>query len=410
MIPFYDAESAVIGGLLRCPEECFSAIDALNPEDFENPYASKAFSIIKDGIKSGKTVDASIFGSENTDAELKQFALSAVETFLTPSNFDGYVTTVKEISNRKNLTTQLQDIAFGVDDCATTIDRLAKLVDSARMHMGGKTDENFLASYISSLDKPVDPLNRIQTGFPWLDGKLKGIRKGSLCYIGAAPSTGKTAFAINIVAKNIKSHKKILMFSLEMSKSQILDRYFSSELNIDYSHLDTRRLTGEEIQEVVDTASQIQEDKTFQIVDDAYSIESISAQTAQFKPDLMIVDYVQVIQTSQRFSARKNEVDHISSELKRIARMNNCAVIALSQIKRSDSAPSMSDLKESGDLEANGDYILLLHRPYVADKKADPHEAYILLDKNKYGECGTDDMRFDGMHQRFLEVENRYGE
>lgn len=409
MIPSYDAESAVIGGLLRCPEECSSAIDALSPGDFENPYAAKAFEIIKDGVKAGKTIDASIFGSENTDAEVKQFAIAATETFLTPSNFDGYIATVKELSNRKKLFSRLQEISFEADDCAVTVDKLSKLVDSARSNMAEKDDDNFLIDYITSLDKPIDPSSRIQTGFPWLDEKLKGIRKGSLCYIGAAPSTGKTAFAINILAKNRRNGKKVLMFSLEMSKSQILDRYFSSELNIDYSHLDTRNLSDDEIQEVVDATSRIQECKNFKIIDDTYSIESISAKTAQYHPDLLVVDYVQVIQTSQRFSSRKNEIDHISSELKRIARMNDCAVIALSQVARSNEAPSMSSLKESGDLEANGDYIILMHRPYVTDKKQNPHQTFILLDKNKYGECGTVELSFDGAHQRFTEVENRYG-
>lgn len=408
MIPSYDAESAIIGGLLRCPDECYSALDALTPDDFENPYAAKAFKIIKDGNKNGKTVDAFIFGSENTDTELKQFALVSVETFLTPSNFDGYISAVKELSNKRKLFSQLQEISFSGDDCSSTVDKLSKLIDSTRSNMAEKSEDDFLVDYIKSLDKPVDPSSRIQTGFPWLDKKLKGIRKGSLCYIGAAPSTGKTAFAINMIAKNRMSGKKVLMFSLEMSKSQILDRYFSSTLNIDYSHLDTRNLSEEEIQEVVDMASQIQESNNFKIIDDTYSIESISAKTAQYHPDLLIVDYVQVIQTSQRFPSRKNEVDHISAELKRIARMNNCAVIALSQVARSSEAPSMSSLKESGDLEANGDYIILMHRPYVSDKTEDPHQTFILLDKNKYGGCGTVELYFDGAHQQFTEVETRY--
>lgn len=408
MIPSYDAESAIIGGLLRYPENCFSAVDALEPDDFENPYAAKAFEIIRDGFKAGKAIDASIFGSENNNDELKRFALTATETFLTPSNFDGYVTTVKELSSRRKLFSRLQEILLSSDDCTVTIDKLSKLIDSTRSSIVEKSDDDFLGDYVLSLDKPVDPLSRIQTGFQWLDEKLKGIRKGSLCYIGASPSTGKTAFAINILAKNHRIGKKVLMFSLEMSKSQILDRYFSSELDINYSSLDTRRLSEEEVQKVIEAVSRIQEQKNFKIIDDTYSIESISAKTAQYHPDLLIVDYVQVIQSSQKFSSRKSEVDHISSELKRIARMNNCAVVALSQVARSSDPPSMSSLKESGDLEANGDYIILMHRPYVTDKRQDPHQTFILLDKNKYGECGTVEFNFDGTHQRFTEVEKRY--
>lgn len=410
MMPSFDAESAVIGGLLRCPGECYRALDVLSAADFENPLAAKAFSFVQEGRKRGKTIDASIFGSEDSDADVKAFAVAAIDTFLSPSAFDGYVATVKEFSNRRRLLGQLQEISFGADDYATMIDRLSKIADGAKESAADKKDDGFLAQYVLSLDKPINPLDRIQTGFSGLDRKLKGIRKGSLCYIGAAPSTGKTAFAINVAARNYRNGKNILMFSLEMSKSQILDRYFSSELGIDYAHIDTRHLSETETLEIVNKAGALEKENRLKIIDDTYSIEAISATTAQYRPDLLIVDYVQVIQTSQRFSNRKNEVDHISAELKRIARMNDCAVIALSQVARSSETPTMSSLKESGDLEANGDYIILMYRPYVADKRKPPEQTYILLDKNKFGACGTSELSFDGTHQKFTEVEERYDE
>ena len=146
--------------------------------------------------------------------------------------------------------------------------------------------------------------------------------------------------------------------------------------------------------------------KRLNILDDAYTVEDIARGIAQTKPQLAIVDFIQCIRTTQRFQNRRNEIDYISQEFKRLARRYDCHIMVLSQITRSGSeAPRMSDLKESGGLEQDGDYIMMLHRPYVLDKDAsvDPEESYILLDKNKYGRTGKVELRFRGDFQRCTE-------
>jgi replicative DNA helicase len=147
------------------------------------------------------------------------------------------------------------------------------------------------------------------------------------------------------------------------------------------------------------------------VLDNVNTVEGIAAKAAEIKPDLVIVDYIQSgLDTVEKTENERVRINRISAKLKALAKNSNCHVMALSQIARSDSKmPTMSQLKESGNLEANGDYIMLIHRPFVGDKsKGNPEETKLILDKNKYGQTGFIDMRFDGEYQTFSEFETRY--
>ena len=125
------------------------------------------------------------------------------------------------------------------------------------------------------------------------------------------------------------------------------------------------------------------------------------------------MDYIQKVTTGKRVLNMREQIEHISGELKRIAKFNSCCIICLSQVSRDGKdEPTMSSLKEAGGLEADGDYILMLHRPYVQNKNnpdISPETTVLLIDKNKFGSTGAIDMRFDGSHQRFLEVDALHG-
>jgi replicative DNA helicase len=414
----FNAESAVIGGLLLFPEECSYAVDILTQADFENPLAAEAFSIISKAAFSGKKMDAAIFGSAEVPEETKKYALASAEAFISTANYDGYVDTVKTESGRRRVTKKLNELVVeheSYDELLSSIGRIA----SEESTRGKGEDDGYLMDYLSSFDKPVDPKSRILTGFSKLDKAFHGLRKGSLCYIGAYPSTGKTSFAANIALKNYTDQKRVQFFSLEMSKEQILDRIFASWKQIDYGAIDLRRVSERELLDVANGVNELMVSKRLSLHDSVYSIEAIAGKISKFKPDLAIVDFLQNVRTTSRFPNKKEQIDYISSELKRLARVNNCCIICLSQLVKPDTStksagksrkPTMSDLKESGNLSADGDYIMLLYRPWVLDKvNFSPEEAHVLLDKNKfYGSCGIIDMNFEGKYQKFTEVETRY--
>lgn len=416
----YNAESAVIGGLLLFPDECSYAVDTLTQADFQNPLAAESFGIISKAILTGQKMDAAIFGSAEVPEDTKKFALASAEAFISTANYDGYVDTVKTESGRRRVTEKLNELVVGHESYDSLLSSLGRIVSDESTRGKGE-DDGYLMEYLSSFDKPVDKKDRILTGFTKLDKAFHGLRKGSLCYIGAYPSTGKTSFAANIALKNYADKKKVEFFSLEMSKEQILDRVFASWKQIDYGAIDLRRLSEQELLNVANGVNELMVNKRLALHDSVYSIEAIAGKISKFKPDLVIVDFLQNVRTTQRFPNKKEQIDYISSELKRLARINNCSIICLSQLVKPDTStknvgksrkPTMSDLKESGNLSADGDYIMLLYRPWVIDKaNFPPEETHVLLDKNKfYGACGTIDMNFDGKHQKFTEVETRYEE
>ena len=325
----FSAESAVIGGLLLFPEECSYAVDTLTQADFEDPLASKAFGIISKAILSGQKMDAAIFGSAEIPEDTKKYALSAAEAFISTANYDGYVDTVKAESGRRRVTAKLNELVVGHENYDELLSSMGRIVsdESAR---GKGEDDSYLTDYFSSFDKPVDPQSRILTGFSKLDKAFHGLRKGSLCYIGAYPSTGKTSFAANIALKNYIDKKRVQFFSLEMSKEQILDRIFASWKQIDYGDIDLRRVSEQELLDIANGVNELMVDKRLSLHDSVYTIESIAGKISKFKPDLAIVDFLQNVRTTQRFPNKKEQIDYISSELKRLARINNCCIICLS--------------------------------------------------------------------------------
>lgn len=408
----YNAEAAIIGGLMVFPDECYIALEDLAPSDFENPLAATVFEKLVEAKNKNEFIDGHIMITLLEDAETKRYVLMCSEAFLGTSNYDAYIDIVRRESGRRRLTEALHDMLLRGVDYNTTISNLEKLVEKEKSP-DKRGNKDYLIEYIEQLYEPVNPNDRIKLGFKTLDRNLGGLRKGSLCYIGAYPSTGKTSLAINAAIRNVG--KKILFFSLEMSKEQILDRWMAARLSLDYEQIDSKTLTEQQQSRIRAEIDNLYSDGNLLIVDDVYSVEAMAGKISRFKPDLVFVDFVQNIRTSEKFQSRKNQVDYISSELKRFARVNNCVMVALSQLTRPSEdkkikKPSMTSLKESGNLEADGDYIMLMYRPYVLDKggQYSPEQTEVLLDKNKYGKCGVVEMRFDGQYQRFTEVETRY--
>lgn len=418
MSDLYNAESAVIGGLLLYPEECSYALDELSEKDFADPRAADAFKTVSEAVKSGEKMDAAIFGSANISEETKKYALLAAESFLSTSNYDGYVDTVKAESGRRRVTEGISELLVSGSGYEDLVLNLGKIVDSETSQRHDD-EESYFADYIASYDHPVNIHDRILTGIPKLDQAFHGMIKGSLCYIGAFPSTGKTSLACNIANVNYEAGKRVQFISLEMSKEQILDRMISSGMKIDYGAIDMRKVSDEDAILIVSRVNDFATTKRMKIQDKVYTIEGIAQNISKYKPDVVFIDYIQNVRTTQRYGTKKEQIDYISAELKRIARVNNCLIICLSQLVKPSKTvdikhyqPTMSDLKESGNLSNDGDYIMILYRPYVLDKKDfRPEETQILIDKNKFnGSCGFAELTFDGPHQKFYEVETRYDE
>lgn len=268
---------------------------------------------------------------------------------------------------------------------------------TARAEQLSREKRNSAADYLNTYGKKYE---FIPTHFVQLDNLLNGgFIKGTLATVGARPSTGKTTFALNIAAHN--ADKKILFFSIEMTARMLYDRLIADCANVDYRAAGLHNIPLPTVKAVLDSCPNLE------MIDDMPCIEDIVETILYEKPDFVIIDFMQIITSRQKFTDNRQRIDYISNSLKMTAKKTDCCILALSQVTRSGKEkPTMSDLKESGGLEQDCDYVILLHRPYVLDKKnqeLDPAETNLILDKNKFGSTKEIPYRFDGSHQRFTE-------
>lgn len=257
---------------------------------------------------------------------------------------------------------------------------------------------NSKKAYIENYDTPVEV---VPTGYPILDKMLGGgLVRGTVSALGARPSVGKTTLAVNIAAKN--SQRKILFFSLEMSARMVYDKLISDVGDLDYSDCVKHKVNLETVKTL------LQRYENLTVIDDVYEIEDIAAIIRREKPELVMIDYIQIVQTRENIEVVRQRIDRISQIIKRTAKSTGAHIMCLSQITRgAKEEPTMSALKESGGLEETGDYVILLKRPYVlnkADETLKPEETELKIDKNKFGESGLLQYYFRGNRQRFLEV------
>lgn len=257
-----------------------------------------------------------------------------------------------------------------------------------------------ISAFISSLSVKKQGIN---TGYKKIDNATGGLIKKSVLVIGARPSTGKTSFALNLACKGFYTQKyKSILYTIEMSTQTILERISAILTGISYKKILQRQLSEAEKEKI---KCEIERAKEYiEIVDSINTIEEIEKDIIHKKPDIFIIDYAQIIQTQKKAESTKQRIDIISAEIKRIAKENNCLAVVLAQINRqSKDAPTMSDLKESGALEQDADYVIILHRPYVQDKSQTAEDTILTLDKNRYGTVGRTKLYFDGKTQIFEE-------
>ena len=320
---------------------------------------------------------------------------TAIDSTVSESLIGGVLDSLKYTAIDAEMKRKISELSITGNYTAEDLRRIAEETEQA----DSGDDRNSLKSYLDGYGTPTE---HIPTGYYILDKMLNGgLIRGTIGSLGARPSVGKTTFAINIAANN--PDKKIIFFSLEMSARMIYDKIVASEGNIDYSHAVNHNVNFETVKSVLEKYQNLI------VIDNVSRAEEMAEIIRTIKPDLVFVDYVQIVQTVKEFEAVRQRIDYISQIFKRTAKQASCCIIALSQLTRgAKEEPTMSALKESGGLEQDSDYIILLKRPYVLDKSNKdilPSDTTVKVDKNKFGDSGEIKYYFDGMHQRFSENE-----
>lgn len=402
----HEIERSVLGQLMVFREHRQKAL-LLEVEDFDDREHKTIFAAILKQTQTDSNFDFLMLA--NTCGEdCREEITACVQLAVSAGLFDEHFALLKEMSERRRLTRGVNELCWSSEISTAA---LQKLVDEEN---GKKSITDLQQTNKENIDRFVAGLNKsdgvIMSGFGKIDRILGGIRKGTVFIVGARPSVGKTSFALNVAANQLADlDKKVMFFSLEMTAEMILERLMAAQQGIEYKRFSQNTLSEDEVKLITDSADRLKSEGRFTVLDEVYNAELICNLIRENRPDLAVVDFMQIISTTGKFENVRGRIDYISSLFKRTAKATDCVIMVLSQLTRAGKdAPTMSDLKESGGLEQDGDYIALLHRPYVlnkGDSSVTPEQTELLFDKNKFGNVGKIDLYFDLKHQRFYELD-----
>ena len=391
-------ENEIIGAFLFVEESRKNIALTVKADYFSNSTVKEIYKhLLKEYEKYPKADIVALV--EGLDTEQKRYC---IETTQDPNlNFKINSDTLKKFTVQARNRLMNEEITQLTQQGELTATQLKQIADKYSTSTNQNT--NAFVQYIENFFTEV---KYIPTGFAQLDSKLNGgFIEGALVAIGARPSVGKTTFAVNIARAN--RDKKVLVFSLEMGSGQLIDRLLADVLNIGYTRMQKhfKGVNSDEQSKMIEALELFENNLT--IIDNIRTVEEIVNEIYSRKPDLVIIDYIQIIGTQSNFNDPRQRIDYISRELKFCAKETGAVIVNLSQVTRAGKdRPTMSDLKESGGLEQDSDYIMLLHRSYVQDKsnkELKPADTTVYLDKHKFGETGVLDFKFITNFQRFIE-------
>lgn len=440
-----DAEASVLGGVfLR--NEVLSQLDTLEVEDFYSPKHQAVFGAMRNLEATAKPIDPI-----TVEAELqRQGKLDAVgglaflgELALRVPSVDNVLHYAEIVQERRAAVKVIQAasevLEKGYEDELEVRDYLdfaeQKIfeVTQRREKSGPEPIKSLIKKVFSSLDERFaspDGVTGVPTGFHDLDKMTAGLQPTELIILAARPAMGKTSFALSL-AQNaaIAGGWPCIVFSLEMSSTQLAERLLCSEARVDSSALRRGQLQRQDMTNLTYAANTLS--KAPILIDDtpALSIRELRSRARRFrsnkelfdgphgkkKTGLIVVDYLQLMRGSAQAAkgSREQEISEISRGLKSLAKELDCPVMALSQLNRSlesrtDKRPQLSDLRESGAIEQDADLILFIYRDVVYNKESEvPNIAEVILGKNRHGAIGTVETHFEGRFTRFENLSKR---
>ena len=427
-----EAEEAVIGGVLLDPDCLSSVVEIMKPEYFYRPQHQQLFSIILRTMHNSSDKDvltvideAVTAGVFETSAMAKTYLKGLMENVPSTANIDSYCNIIIEKYKVRQLISCANDILqkayYGTETADEQLDQAEQTIYNIRQgrnvlgltRIGDVIVDTFThLEEISGADA-ADYLGAT-TGFGQLDAITTGLNKSDLIIIAARPAMGKSAFAANIAVNMCKNTKKdVVFFSLEMGKDQLVSRMLATEALVDNSLMRTGKLQPEDwdkIAEAADTLSRLP------IYFDDGGNTSVAQMKAKLRRlnnlGLVVIDYIQLMQGTNRNASRVEVVSEITRGLKLMAKELNVPVIALSQLsrsaeKREDKRPLMSDLRESGSIEQDADIIMFLYREAYHNENADKSTAECIVAKNRHGQTNTIQLGWMGEYTLFRGIDFR---
>jgi replicative DNA helicase len=433
-----EAEASLLGAILIDADALVKIADSVSVEDFFDPRHQRIYEAVVQLYERRSPIDVLTLADQlknNSALDLVGGAayLTELTNFVpTATHVEQYADIVAQKALRRRLIRASQEIVnLGYDESKA----LRELVEEAETQLFQVSQKHVKQSVISietilaesfdrldDLHKDKSKIRGVATGFRDLDGILAGLQRSDLFILAARPSMGKTAFSLAL-AHNIATLAKepVLIFSLEMSKEQLVDRLLSTESGVDAWALRTGNLTDADFEKIGHAMGALGEAPIY--IDDTPGVTVSDLRTKarreahQHQIGLIIVDYLQLMSGGSRFGSSDNrvqEISEISRGLKGIARELNVPVIALSQLSRSvenrhPQIPQLADLRESGSIEQDADVVAFLYREDYYNPETDRKNIIdILIKKHRNGPTGGVELFFDREKQRFRSLDTKH--
>ena len=426
-----EAEQAVLGGLILDNKRFDAVAEIVQPQDFYKDANRHIFQTMQDLAESDKPLDIITLAEELSRQEslARVGGMEYISTIATntPSaaNTAAYGQIVREHSTIRQLILVANDISrSGFNPSGLDANDLLQLAEKRVLEIAeGRPKEGGLEGMDTLLKTTIErikllfesgsDITGLSSGLTDLDKRTSGWQNGEMIIVAARPSMGKTALALNFVEAAVFTQKKpVLVFSMEMPSDALVMRMLSSIGKIDQGKIRNGQLTSEDWPKLTAAVNKLKDGKLF--IDDTASLtpQDMRARIRRTArehgdPGLIMVDYLQLMQTAGVSEGRTQEISEISRSLKAMAKEYNCPVIALSQLNRSveqrpNKRPMNSDLRESGAIEQDADVILFIYRDeYYNEDSQDKGIAELILGKQRNGEVGTSRAAFVGKYTRF---------
>ena len=431
-----EAEQAVLGSMLTDRDAVISAIEVLKEEDFYRADNRAIYSAILNLYNRDEPIDIITVKSElESIGKFEQiggleYLVTLPDKVPTTANAIKYIKIVEEKSTLRNLiktANEIIDLGYDptedVDDIMESAEKKIFNIMQNKDKKGYTPIKDVLVESFTQLEELYNRkqhITGVPSGFTELDYKTAGFHGSDLILIAARPAMGKSAFALNIATNAaVRAKVPVAIFSLEMSKEQMVNRILCSEAMVDSNKVRTGKLDDDDWTKLAGSIGPLSDAEIY--IDDTpgISVMEIRAKCRKLKLEknigMVVIDYLQLVQGSnRRGGTREQEISEISRSLKILAKEIGVPVIALSQLSRAveqrpDHRPMLSDLRESGAIEQDADIVMFLYRDDYYNKESEKKDiAEVIIAKHRGGSLGTVDLLWLGSYTKFVNLEKRF--
>ncbi len=427
-----EAEQSVIGSMIMDRDAIIAASEIVTSDDFYQHQYSVLYDAMMELFNEGKPVDLITLQNKLREKEVPpelcsiEFISDLIRSVPTSANVRYYANIVSE----KALLRRLIKVTEGItNQCYLDKEKVDTILEETEKEVFNIVQNRGSGDFVSIKEVVIQSLDSIEaasrnkgsvtgiaTGFYDLDYKMAGLQPSDLILIAARPSMGKTAFVLNIAEYvAVKSKITTAIFSLEMSKNQLVNRILAMNSKVDSQSIRSGDLNDDDWAKLMESARLVGESGL--IIDDTpgISITELRSKCRKFKLEhnlgLVIIDYLQLMSGGKKSESRQQEISEISRSLKALAREINCPVIALSQLSRAveqrpDKRPMLSDLRESGAIEQDADVVMFIYRDdYYNRDSEEAGVSEIIIGKQRNGPTGTVKLAWLSQFTKFANLE-----